>query len=370
MYCEELKNGHYKFVERYQDPLSGKSRKISVVMEKNTRQAQKDAKQVLDARIQAILDDPFVKKKDYTLKDLSVFYSKHQSAELKKSTCVRNEFAVNSVLRMLGEDTLYKSLTAPYIRQKLLDSGKEADTLNELLKRFKAMIRWAYSQDLIPDTRCVDKITKFKAPPHRTLIQDKYLSTDELKLVVDNMKIKQWKLLTQFFALSGLRFAEFCALNKSDVDLEAHEIHITKGYDSNNAILTDAKNSYSLRDVHIQPELEAVCHEINAYMGRRKMLHKIRTKLFMFDDKGGYIPYYSYNKYLRENCEKLTGKHITVHALRHTHASLLFEHGFTMDEIARRLGHGNSAITREIYVHITEKLKEKDAQKLDQIMIL
>ena len=122
-------------MERYQDPLTGKSRKISVVMEKNTRQAQKDAKQVLDARIQAILDDPFVKKKDYTLKDLSVFYSKHQSAELKKSTCVRNEFAVNSVLRMLGEDTLYKSLTAPYIRQKLLDSGKEADTLTGPIRK-------------------------------------------------------------------------------------------------------------------------------------------------------------------------------------------------------------------------------------------
>ena len=67
MYCEELKNGHFKFVERYQDPLTGKTKKISVVMEKKTRQSQKDAQQVLQERIREMLENPFVKSKNYTL---------------------------------------------------------------------------------------------------------------------------------------------------------------------------------------------------------------------------------------------------------------------------------------------------------------
>ena len=121
-----------------------------------------------------------------------------------------------------------------FIRQRMQDSGKEPDALNELLKRLKAMIRWAYAQDLIPDTRCVDKLSKFKAPPHRISIQDKYLDSAELKKVVDQMSVQQWKLLTQFLALSGLRFSEFCALEKRDVDLDQHVIHVNKGYDSNN----------------------------------------------------------------------------------------------------------------------------------------
>lgn len=369
MYCEELKNGHYKFVERYQDPLTGKSRKISVVMEKKTRQSQKDAQQVLQERIREMLEDPFVKSKDYTLKDLSDLYSKHQKSELKVSTCTRNEFALASLLRMLGEDTLYKNLSAPFIRQRMQDSGKEPDSLNELLKRLKAMIRWAYAQDLIPDTRCVDKLSKFKAPPHRISIQDKYLDSEELKKVVDQMSVQQWKLLTQFLALSGLRFSEFCALEKRDVDLDQHVIHVNKGYDSNNQVVTDVKNVYSARDVHIQPELETVCNAINAYMSRRKLSHRVRSPLFMFDEAGHHTDYFAFNKYLRENCMKITGKRITVHALRHTHASILFEKGFTMDEIARRLGHGNSRITREIYVHVTEKLKEKDAEKLNAVQV-
>lgn len=370
MYCEELKNGHFKFVERYQDPLTGKTRKISVVMEKKTRQSQKDAQQVLQERIREILENPFVKSKDYTLQDLYELYADYQKSEMKPSTIMRNGYAIRNMLQMLGADTLYDNLTAPYIRERMLASGKAPDTLNELLKRFKAMVHWAYQQDLIKDARCVDKVIKFKAPPHRIAIQDKYLTSEELHEVVEQMKITQWKLLTQFLALSGLRFSEFCALNKTDVDLEHYEIHITKGYDSVNRILTDAKNLYSIRDVHIQPELETVCKAINAYMSRRKLLHRIRTDLFMFTPSGDNLHYFAYNKYLRENCEKITGKTITVHALRHTHASLLFEKGFTMDEIARRLGHGDSAITREIYVHVTDKLKEKDAKKLDAVRML
>ncbi len=49
---------------------------------------------------------------------------------------------------------------------------------------------------------------------------------------------------------------------------------------------------------------------------------------------------------------------ITPHALRHTHASLLMEQGINIDIIFGRLGHENSSITREIYLHVTEKLKK------------
>lgn len=61
--------------------------------------------------------------------------------------------------------------------------------------------------------------------------------------------------------------------------------------------------------------------------------------------------------------------HITVHALRHTHASLLLEKGVSIDTISRRLGHKNSKITREIYLHVTEKLKEKDNSQIAAINI-
>lgn len=38
MWIEETKNGKYKAVERYTDYLTGKQKKVSVTMEKNTAQ--------------------------------------------------------------------------------------------------------------------------------------------------------------------------------------------------------------------------------------------------------------------------------------------------------------------------------------------
>ena len=46
------------------------------------------------------------------------------------------------------------------------------------------------------------------------------------------------------------------------------------------------------------------------------------------------------------------------------------EQGISIDVISRRLGHENSEITREIYLHVTKKLKEKENQQLARIRIL
>jgi integrase len=63
-------------------------------------------------------------------------------------------------------------------------------------------------------------------------------------------------------------------------------------------------------------------------------------------------------------------KHITPHILRHTHTSLLAEEGIPLDTISRRLGHTDSALTLQIYTHITEKRKAKDNAMLSAVKIL
>ena len=51
MWTEKTKNGKFKHVERYTDPLTGKEKKISVTTEKNTAQARKMAQRALEAKI-------------------------------------------------------------------------------------------------------------------------------------------------------------------------------------------------------------------------------------------------------------------------------------------------------------------------------
>lgn len=368
MWSENLKNGKVRYVERYQDFLTGQYKKVSVVFEKDTVRNRKEAQKELQRRIdQSQSGKP---EKEYTLKDLVDEYRADQEHSVKISTYARNYHACATLMNILGEDVLVNRLTSRYVRDKLQRTGKDPDTLNEHLTRFRALIRWGYKNDIVSDISFLEKIERFDAEPHRIKIQDKYLESDELKKLLLDMDGTFWALLTEFMALSGLRFSEACALEKEDVDLDAREIHITKGYDSVNKRLTTAKNFYSLRDVYIQPELMAICKRINSYMLRQRLMYNLNSSLFMFNTDGGYISYFSFNKYLKKHAMAITGKHITVHALRHTHASLLLEQGVSIDAIARRLGHGNSKITREIYLHVTDKLRKADNEVLSQIKIL
>ena len=60
-------------------------------------------------------------------------------------------------------------------------------------------------------------------------------------------------------------------------------------------------------------------------------------------------------------------KDLTSHFFRHTHISKLAELGVPLYVIQKRVGHGNSRITREIYLHVTDKVKKDLKNKLDML---
>ncbi|MDW5473263.1 integrase [Limosilactobacillus reuteri] len=50
MWIENLPDGRFKFRERYKDPLTGKSFKVSVTVAKNTTHTRKEAQIKLDKK--------------------------------------------------------------------------------------------------------------------------------------------------------------------------------------------------------------------------------------------------------------------------------------------------------------------------------
>ncbi len=367
MWKRITKSGKVKYSERYTDYLTGKPKDISVTFEKDSLKNQKEAMRILSDRIAA---KQSCTKPNLTLSGLIEEYRKDQKLTVSVGTYKRNYHAMETIKKMLGSDILVERLTARYVRNKFLESGRSAGTLNGLLSRFKALIRWAYHAELIDTMDLAYKLERFNDISHKAKIADKFLEASELRAVLDHMNVPIWKLVTQFLALSGLRCGELIALEKSDVDTDEGVIHITKSYDSFNRLVVNAKTASSVDDVVIQPELLQCIKDINNLMLEEQMLYRFRTNLFISDRNGEHINYYTYNKYLKENTLAIVGRALTTHSLRHTHASLLFEQGFTLDEVARRLRHGDSKVTREVYIHVTKKLREKDAEKIKSVSIL
>ena len=102
----------------------------------------------------------------------------------------------------------------------------------------------------------------------------------------------------------------------------------------------------------------------------------IVSEIFFPDPKGDYLRHETVEKYFRENSERILKRRVTPHMLRHTHVSLMIEaamtagQNITLDDIAERLGHANSKITKDIYFHKTNLVRDATNRKLDLLKIL
>lgn len=69
------------------------------------------------------------------------------------------------------------------------------------------------------------------------------------------------------------------------------------------------------------------------------------------------------NDWLRASA--VIGRRISLHALRHTHASSLIAAGVDILTISRRLGHANPKITLSVYGHLYGNTDDKAAQAVE-----
>lgn len=373
MWCNIQKNGTAVYRARYKNPLTGKLEIASVSMPRDSVQTRNKAQRELTAKIEAAIAELQCVDCSTTLSQLQKEYLKTQALTLKQSTVKRNEIITSSVLDLLNPDAIVNNLTAQYVNSRLLDSGKPVSTVNNYITRFKAMLNWGYANDYHNNLALISKLKPFVDSCEEQEITLKYLEPTEAKDLLAAIKEDNrwnWYYITSILLLTGLRFGEISALEVSDIDMSNLTIRISKTYDSINDIVTTPKTDHSKRTIHIQPDLLTELKKCMLWRNEMMIERNIRTKLLIPNTKtGDHILHRSYEKYLGDLSEKLLGRRVTPHMLRHTHASLLAANGMTSEEIARRLGHSKSEITSKIYIHVTQKVIENDNRKIDQIKL-
>lgn len=141
-----------------------------------------------------------------------------------------------------------------------------------------------------------------------------------------------------------------------DIDLEKRTISINKSYQSLDGrdIITPPKTPKSKRIVAIPSFL---AEELREYISH---LYGIMADERMFRFTKSYMEH----EIIRGI--KASGvKRIRLHGLRHSHASLLVELGFTPLAIAERLGHEKIEITLNTYSHLYPNKQGELADKLE-----
>ena len=366
MWCEKQKNGKIKYIERYKDPLTLKSKRVSVVMDKDTASNRKKALAELNRKIEEAC---YTKSNDkITLKILLNEYLNYQKNNVKMSTLKRNEIILNRCINLLGPDTIIDNIKVHYVRSIFEKQLEKISTRNTYTTRLKAMLNWGYQNELINNYDLILKLKPCEDKERKEKAKLKYLETDELMTLINSMENeKHWYYLTLFLIETGLRIGEVLSLLDKDV---TDVIHVNKTFDSNNKIITSTKTEASERDVYVQKELKKLIVKIRKYNKIRMIQFGFKSDYFFFDDKGKPLRYDAYRKYLREKSIKEIGRAVTPHIMRHTHASMLIAKGVELETVTRRLGHNESDVTKDIYIHITNELRKHDNEQIENINLL
>lgn len=157
---------------------------------------------------------------------------------------------------------------------------------------------------------------------------------------------------------TGMRIGELQALTIADVDLKEGVIHISKTYSviDGKEVITAPKTEKSNRDVLIPHFLcEILKEQVQRY-------YKVppNTRLFQMSRQ-------PYREQMKKHCRLAGVKKIRLHDLRHSHASLLIELGFSALLVSERLGHESVSTTLDIYAHLFPSKQVQVVERLNKL---
>ena len=159
--------------------------------------------------------------------------------------------------------------------------------------------------------------------------------------------------------VTGARYGELVGLTDEDFDFENSILDINKTWkykkDDENEF-GDLKADSKPRKVAVDKDVMLVFKELLSLLPERP--HNL--VFYSSASKKMVVTGNAVNKALNHVLDNLELDKVTIHALRHTHASSLLYAGATIQYVSERLGHADIATTYNTYTHVLKELKEKD----------
>ena len=218
--------------------------------------------------------------------------------------------------------------------------------------QLKGAILDAVDEGLIGRDPTRKAIIKGKTPRVK---KTKYLNQFELHTMLTNLNLSQeinWDWFILLVAKTGMRFSEALAVTPKDFDFPHQMLSINKTWDYKlDGGFSPTKNHSSVRKIQLDWQTVIQFSELVKGLPENEPIF-VRTK--------GKIYNSTVNGVLERACKRANIPVITIHGLRHTHASLLLFVGVSIASVARRLGHASMTTTQKTYLHIIQELENQD----------
>lgn len=287
-----------------------------------------------------------------------IYYKKwvetYKEGALRNVTLNKYKLTIKWLEKLIPKLKVYQLSRIEY--QSLLNKYAETherQTTMDFHHQLKAAILDAVEEGYISSDPTRKVVIKGKEPREKKI---KYLNQFQLHLLLSDLVLSpkiSWDWLILLVAKTGIRFSEALGLTPSDFDFSHQSISINKTWNyKEGGGFAPTKNKSSIRK--IQMDWQTVMQ----FSGLLKDNPKDKP-IFIKDNKDK-VYNSTINDILERHCKKLNIPVISVHGLRHTHASLLLFAGVSIASVARRLGHSSMTTTQKTYLHIINELENKD----------
>lgn len=237
--------------------------------------------------------------------------------------------------------------------QKLLNdyaAVHERQTTMDFHHQLKAAILDAVDDGMIERDPTRKAIIKGKTPRVKKI---KYLNQFELHTLLSSLKLPpqiNWDWLILLIAKTGMRFSEALALTPKDFDFARQSLSVERTWDyKGKGGFMPTKNKSSVRKIQLDWQTIIQFSELIKGLPEDEPIF-IRGRVFNS----------TINSILARHCKDQNIPVISIHGLRHTHASLLLFAGVSIASVARRLGHASMTTTQKTYLHIIQELENRD----------
>lgn len=406
MWHEKFTNKHgdvqYRYYEKYKDPLTNKWRRVSVVLNKNGKQSQKEAQKLLNKRIEAKLND----KTPTTLKSLTFhaacdewleYYKNHSGS---KATTIKEKISnTNTVKNGIDKEVLINNITHTYLQDIINEWAKlhSKGHVQSLVIIIRSVFKYAFKYYDLQDISVLDKIDIPKKAKTRDELQAKrnnYLEDSEVKELLScfdylikhkkhstrKRNYKMVKTIVQFQIANGMRIGELLAIKRENINCEDKTLDIdgtinwivdkeTGAF----GVKETTKTSKSYRTIGLTTQSINLLKTLILDNKKENQWNEdfIDRGYIFTNTAGSPIDLNKINNIIKEATDiSSIKKRVTTHTLRHTHISTLAQLGINLKAIQDRVGHSDYKTTLEIYTHVTDQMAKDMMNKLETINIV
>lgn len=300
---------------------------------------------------------------DMAFGSLVELYIDDCKSRLKPTTLNNKEYVINLKIKPFFKDMPINTITPTTVRkwqnELLADESDFSPTyLKTINNQLSAIFNYAIKYYRLPTNPARDCGSMGK----KNAESMQFWTTEEFNKFMEIVNDKPIsKVVFPLLFWTGIRSGELLALTLNDFDFENRILSINKNYArlEGKDLTLEPKTPKSKRLINIPPFL---CDLVNEYV---TMLYDYQPNERLFNVTKFYLRHE-----MNRGCEKSGVKKIRIHDLRHSHASLLIELGFSPLLISERLGHENIETTLQTYSHLYPNKQSEVADKLQNLAVL